>query len=188
MKFVDLEKYGLLVEPRYYYFGWTKEPRVLGRKSAVKALLRAQKLLPKGYKFKVWDMQRTRDVQIKMLGSFKRRIDNIYKHLPAKKRQELLYTFGGKPLPDKILVRPDCHRNGGSVDLTIMDPKGNELYMGTDHDDLTRKAFVYHFHKLKNPSALDLLAKKNRNILINAMQGAGWEIYKYEWWHWSTKE
>ncbi|MBX4187846.1 MAG: D-alanyl-D-alanine dipeptidase [Candidatus Doudnabacteria bacterium] len=188
MKFVDLQKFGFKTEPRYFFFGWSKEKSVLGRASAVKALLRAQKYLPNGLRFKVWDMQRPRYVQLNMIASFRRRL--IASHPKASKAQieKLVYKFAAKPLLDSQVIRPDCHRNGGAVDLTIIDKHGNELYMGTDHDDLTSKAATDYFEKVKRPNGVDLEARKNRRMLIKVMTKAGWENYAPEWWHWSIVE
>jgi hypothetical protein len=55
IKFVDVRKYRFVAEPRYFYWGWTKSPMILGRKSALEALFNAKKFLPKGYNFKIWD-------------------------------------------------------------------------------------------------------------------------------------
>jgi len=52
MKFVDVKQYGFIVEPRYYFYGWSRSPEIKGRVSAVEALLLAKALLPRGYNFK----------------------------------------------------------------------------------------------------------------------------------------
>lgn len=41
IKFVDIKKYGFVVEPRYYFYGWSKSARILARKSLVEALKKA---------------------------------------------------------------------------------------------------------------------------------------------------
>jgi zinc D-Ala-D-Ala dipeptidase len=187
-RFVDLVEHGFVVEPRYYFNLWTRERRVLGRASAVKALFRAQKHLPKGFKFKVWDMQRPLYVQLKMIESFRRRLRIMYPHLTQSQLNKLITKFAAKPLPDKQVTRPDCHRNGGAVDLTIIDRHGRELYMGTDHDDLTDRAATDYFQMMDRPNMMDLAARKNRRLLIRVMKKAGWENYAPEWWHWSTTE
>jgi D-alanyl-D-alanine dipeptidase len=188
VRFVDLSKFGFVVEPRYYFFGWSQEPRVLGRASAVQALKRAEKLLPKGYRFKIWDMQRPLYVQVNMIDSFRRRFKSENPRLTRSQLEKLVTTFAAKPLPDKKVTRPDCHRNGGAVDLTIIDRHGEELYMGTDHDNLTGRAATDYYEKLKRPNVLALEARKNRRLLIRVMTAAGWENYAPEWWHWSTVE
>lgn len=186
MKFIDLAKRGFVIEPRYYFFGWTREPRILGRINAVKALQKAQQFLPKGYRFKVWDMQRPRYVQLNMIASFRRRFRAMNPKLTSIQVNKLVDKFAAKPL--KIVTRIDTHRHGGAVDLTIIDRHGNELYMGTDHDDLTEHAATNYYENIKRPNALKLEARKNRRLLIRTMKKAGWENYAPEWWHWSKKD
>jgi zinc D-Ala-D-Ala dipeptidase len=148
--------------------------------------VRAQQNLPRGLRFKVWDMQRPLYVQLNMIESFRRRLKVAYPRAAKSKIDKMVDLFAAKPLPDKKIVRPDCHRNGGAVDLTLIDKRGNELYMGTDHDDLTPKAATDFFEKIKRPNAFELEARNNRRILNKAMLKAGWENYAPEWWHWST--
>ena len=186
IKFVDVVKYGFLVEPRYYFYGWSKTSKIIGRLSAVKALLRARKFLPKGYNFKVWDCHRPLKVQILMLKSFRKRILNLYSELSAKERAQILYEFGGPAL--KRITRLDTHRNGGSFDLTIVDRLGKELYMGTDFDDLTKKATLDYFENKKNLSEPGKKVQKNRRLLKRALTKAGFINYSPEWWHWSYKK
>ncbi|MGE5297903.1 MAG: M15 family metallopeptidase [Acidobacteriaceae bacterium] len=185
-KFADASKYGFLIEPRYYYFGWSNSPKVLGRPAVLEALVKARALLPKGYNFKIWDLMRPRPVQQAMLYSFCRRIKRSHPDWSQKQIWTEVYKFGARPL--KTVIRPDCHRNGGAVDLTIVDRKGEELYMGTDHDDLTDKAATDFFEnkfKLK-PSQLE--ARNNRRLLKRALEKNGFSNYSREWWHWSIED
>lgn len=185
MKFVDVKKYKFIAEPRYYFYGWSKSPKILGRESVVKALAEAKNFLPKGYNFKIWDCQRSRKVQIEMLDSFRRRLRLMHPEMPVKKIVKLVKLFGG-PMPPPVKVKSlDSHRNGGSFDLTIIDQQGNELYMGTDHDNLTPKAATAYFEKKKQLNLLEREAKKNRRTLKTAMTKAGFKNYAPEWWHWS---
>lgn len=184
----DVTKYGFLVEPRYYFYGWSAEPRILGRPSAIRALKRAEAALPKGYRFKIWDFQRPLSVQLQMIQSFTRRMEAAHPGSPPDKIQELVDKFVAQPFPDEQVVRRDCHRNGGAVDLIITDMKGNELYMGTDHDDLTDRAASLYYEKLKNLTPVQEDARRNRQMLREVMIKAGWEMLPSEWWHWSTVE
>lgn len=187
MKFIDIRPFGFVLEPRYYFFGWSKEPKILARKSALSELVKARSFLPKGYNFKVWDFQRPRSVQLAMLDSFSRRFKIAHPKATKAQIEKMVFTFGAKPLPDRQVTRPDCHRNGGAVDLTIVDKNGNELYMGTDHDDLTKRAATNYFETKKHLTASsEEEAKKNRQLLIKVMTKAGWDNYAPEWWHWST--
>jgi D-alanyl-D-alanine dipeptidase len=186
MKLVDVKNFKFLAEPRYHFFGWAKSGKVLGQVSAVKALVKARKFLPKGYNFKIWDAQRPRAVQIAMINSFRRRFKITHPKLTVKKREELVFKFAAKPL--KKVIKTDTHRRGGAFDLTIVDKNGNELYMGTDHDELTKKAAADYFEKKKKLTAAEKEAKKNRRLLKKAMLSAGFENYAPEWWHWSWKK
>ena len=91
--------------------------------------------------------------------------------------------FGAKPL--RKVTRLDTHRNGGSFDLTIIDRSGEELYMGTDHDDLTEKAATDYFESKKKLSPREREAKKNRRLLKHVLNKIGLLNYRREWWHWS---
>jgi zinc D-Ala-D-Ala dipeptidase len=183
LNFINLTKYKFIFEPRYYYFGWSKSPKILLRKSVAILLVKAKKLLPPGYNFKIWDGQRPRVVQLKMIDSFRRRFHNQYPKLSPKKIEELVYQFAAKPLIK--VKRLDTHRNGGSVDLTIINAKDEELFMGTDHDDLTEKAATDYYENKKTLNAVEKLAKKNRRFLKRIMLKTGFINYSAEWWHWS---
>lgn len=183
IKFVDLGKYGFVIEPRYYYYGWSRSGKILARESVAKKLIEARSYLPKGFNFKIWDCKRTRSTQILMLDSFRRRFKITHPKLSKNKLEELVFTFGARPV--KKVERLDVHRNGGSVDLTIINQRGEELYMGTEFDDLTEKAATDYFKKKKKLNVLEKEARKNRGILIKVMQKAGFVNYATEWWHWS---
>lgn len=182
MKFINIAKFKFILEPRYYFYGWSKSPKILARESAAKALLKARSFLPKGYNFKIWDGQRTKKIQIKMAGSFRRRLRAMHPEFSGKERQKLLSEFASNPFVR--ITALGSHRQGGAFDLTIVDRNGNELYMGTDHDDLTPKAAVDYYENKKNLTALEKTAKKNRRLLKKAMKEAGFKEYSPEWWHW----
>jgi zinc D-Ala-D-Ala dipeptidase len=186
IKFVDVANYGFIAEPQYYFYGWSRSPKIFGRQSAVKALAKARKFLPRGYNFKVWDCRRPLKVQKLMLDSFRKKIKKLYQKLSPKGRQKILFKFGGKA--SKTVKRLDTHRNGGSFDLTVVDKFGKELNMGTDFDDLTKKAALDYYKKKKNLTDKELIALKNRRLLKGALTKAGFINYSPEWWHWSYKK
>jgi D-alanyl-D-alanine dipeptidase len=183
MKLVRLARYKFIVEPRYYYFGWSKLPHIVGRPTLVKALVRARTYLPKGYNFKVWDCQRPRYVQLAMIASFRRRLKLQHPRATPQQISKMVTQFAAKPLVH--VPRFDTHRHGGAIDLTIVDRRGNELYMGTDHDDLTVKAAAAYYEGKPKLSPPELEARRNRRILVRVMKRAGFENYAPEWWHWS---
>ncbi len=185
IKLVEITGKKFVLEPRYYFFGWSKSSKILGRQSAIVALSKAEKLLPAGYKFKIWDCFRPREVQIAMVDSFKKRLRVMHPAAPPKQLKQLVERYAGKVPPPLKIERLDTHRNGGSFDLTVADDEGRELYMGTDHDDLTPKAATDYFEKIKGLTGLEREAKKNRRLLAKTLTQAGFINYKEEWWHWS---
>jgi len=183
MKFVDLKNYKFVLEPRYYFYGWSSSSRILGRVSAVKALVKARTFLPEGYNFKIWDCYRPRRIQIKMLESFRKRLHIIYPTLSPLARKKRLFTFGG--YPHLRISHLGTHRRGGAFDLIIVDRARNELYMGSDHDDLTGRAETDYFENKKRLTLVEKIAKKNRRLLKRVMRKAKFMNYSPEWWHWS---
>lgn len=183
IKFVDVKKYGFITEPRYYFWGWSNFSKILARDSAVKALVKAKRFLPKGHNFKIWDVKRTYNIQAEMIKSFRRRLKLLHPKLSKAKLEKLVFKFSGGL--GKSVKRLDTHRKGGSFDLTIIDKKCNELYMGTDHDDLTKKAATDYYENKLQLNSLEKQAKKNRRLLKRVMKKAGFVNYAAEWWHWS---
>ncbi len=181
-RLVDLAKDGYVMEPRYYFFGWSKSPTILGHALLAASLRKARKFLPPGHDFKIWDCQRPRSVQIKMTNSFRKRIRFLHPDWSAKRLTEFLYTMAARPYWKT--ERLDVHRTGGAIDLTIVDADGKELYMGTDHDDMTETAALDYYETKKKLSPSDAMAKKNRRLLKRVMLKAGFTIYPPEWWHW----
>ncbi len=181
-RFVDLAKDGHVIEPRYWFWGWSSSPRVLARDSLAAALRRAKKKLPKRWNFKVWDCRRPLSVQLKMIASFRRRLKAAHPGIGAAALRKLVYTFASRP--KLVVTRLDHHRNGGAIDLTIVDAHGRELWMGTDHDDLTGRAALDFFETSASRSAMDREARKNRRLLKRVMLAAGFGSYAPEWWHW----
>lgn len=184
MKYVSIARHSFVLEPRYYFYGWSKSQEILARPSTVHALVRARSFLPKGYNFKVWDGRRVHEVQMAMLNSFWRRLCVMHPKFQHKKREELLFMFGGRQIPPRRITELNTHRNGGALDLTIVDSHGNELYMGTDHDDLTKKAALDYYEGKQKLTPLQKEARKSRRLLKTVMTRAGFEPYPSEWWHW----
>lgn len=185
-KYFDVHTFGLVTEPRYYFYGWAKSPRIFARASALHALVNAKKVLPKGYNFKIWDCKRSYETQLLMIQSFHKRLKLLYPKLNKKQRDILCLKFSGGSM--RKITRLDTHRNGGSFDLTIIDDHGHELFMGTDHDDLTERAATDFFKKKKVLTPLEREAKKNRHLLSAALSQAGFKNYVPEWWHWSFEK
>ena len=74
------------------------------------------------------------------------------------------------------IARNSAHTRGSASDLTITDMDGNELDMGTCFDYFGKKAW----HGSKE---ITQEQERNRNILLTAMQNAGFRPFEQEWWH-----
>ncbi|MGB7442353.1 MAG: M15 family metallopeptidase [Coleofasciculaceae cyanobacterium] len=73
-------------------------------------------------------------------------------------------------------ARGSRHNRGAAVDLTLVDSNGNELEMPTDFDDFTEKAH-------RNYQGGSAEARKNSQILEEAMERSGFISLATEWWH-----
>lgn len=73
------------------------------------------------------------------------------------------------------------HNRGAAVDVTLVDKSGHELVMPTHFDDFTPAAHV-------DAPCRNQTAAKNRQILQDTMQLAGFESMPTEWWHFDAPE
>src|SRR5579875_171454 len=72
--------------------------------------------------------------------------------------------------------RGSAHSRGVAVDLTLIDPHGRELEMGTPFDAFT--PLSHHGNLAVSPEA-----QRHRHLLLGLMSAAGWGFYRNEWWH-----
>ncbi|MBI3707667.1 MAG: D-alanyl-D-alanine dipeptidase [Proteobacteria bacterium] len=77
--------------------------------------------------------------------------------------------------------RGSPHSRGVAVDLTLVDPAGRELDMGTAFDAFT--PLSHH-----GATAVSTAAQRNRFQLLGLMTAAGWDFYRNEWWHYQLFE
>jgi D-alanyl-D-alanine dipeptidase len=87
------------------------------------------------------------------------------------------------PNPDYVTppAKGSMHSRGAAVDLTIVDSTGKELNMGTEFDFFGVEA---HTDNLNLPAEV----LKNRQILRDAMEAAGFGGIRTEWWHFSYRQ
>ena len=78
---------------------------------------------------------------------------------------------------------PTPHSTGGAVDLTIIDPQGNLLEMGSEFDESSERSLPNYYVDRLDPSSR--LAHENRELLSGAMSSAGFRRLTHEWWHFS---
>lgn len=79
------------------------------------------------------------------------------------------------------------HSYGAAVDLTLADPKGAELDMGTEYDHLGRLAEPRHEAEYLEAGKLTKAQVRSRRILRDAMlKGGGFTMIRNEWWHFNA--
>ena len=95
--------------------------------------------------------------------------------------QEALWVVA--PLPGYIAdpAKGSNHTRGVAIDLTLIDPDGHALNMGTPIDTMTPAS--HHFHA-DHPVAVQL----NRMRLLTVMLEAGFVHYPHEWWHYQLPD
>jgi D-alanyl-D-alanine dipeptidase len=175
-----------------------REPLCILTRGAARALRRAQnKLRPKGYSLKVYDCYRpTRAVD-----QFARWAENaadqkmkreFYPHVDKRRAFELGY-----------IAHRSGHSRGSTVDLTLvrLPPKtqpawdgtlrycaaryrrrfaDNSVNMGTGYDCIDPRA-----HTLD--SRIKGRAHRNRLLLRDTLDAAGFDDYANEWWHFTLR-
>ena len=128
------------------------------RPPAARAVVKAHRLLQKGgLGLKMFDCYRPLPVQQKLWDKFK---NPSYVTPPSK---------------------GSMHNRGLATDLTIVDPNGKELEMGTEFDFFGKEAHhTYLEHSEK------ILA--NRKLLKETMASVGFGHIRTEWWHYSFRK
>jgi D-alanyl-D-alanine dipeptidase len=106
--------------------------------------------------------------------------------LRPQRVQELLWSeLAGTPLT-RYLAEPQrgsIHSYGMAVDLTLLDPQGREVDMGSGFDEM---ALISHPEHEAEHLALGLLTAeqlRERGWLRAAMRQAGFHTIATEWWH-----
>lgn len=94
--------------------------------------------------------------------------------------QQKLWDKFKNPLYVTDPAKGSMHNRGVAVDLTIVDPEGKQLDMGTDFDYFGKEAH----HAYTNLSK-EVLA--NRKLLLETMQEVELHPITTEWWHYSFR-
>lgn len=172
---VSLDKYGFIIEPKYFQKKVSDDDRLFLREEVVKKLVRIQKKL-KPLKFKIWDAFRSRDVQNNIYQEYWNKFKTAH---PDWNEEKLKLETGKFVSPPYQKDRIPPHATGGTVDLTLVDKDGKELNMGTefDHFGPESQPFYFEIYNAKSNVA------KNRKILRNAMLFEGFTLDEDEWWH-----
>jgi D-alanyl-D-alanine dipeptidase/poly-gamma-glutamate capsule biosynthesis protein CapA/YwtB (metallophosphatase superfamily) len=128
------------------------------RKGTADKLRKANSIvMEQGYRIKVWDAYR------------------------PQKSHEILFETAKNSYYFMDPKIGSNHTRGASVDVTLVDEKGNEVDMPSGFDDMSEKA--HRTYKLASSEQ-----KKNAVILEDAMKKAGFIPLENEWWHFDDSE
>ena len=106
--------------------------------------------------------------------------------LRPQRVQELLWNeLAGTPLT-MYLANPErgsIHSFGMAVDVTVLDPQGREVDMGTGFDEMTLASHPEYEVELMSQGQLTAQHLLERGWLRAAMREAGFHGISTEWWH-----
>lgn len=106
--------------------------------------------------------------------------------LRPQRVQELLWAeLQGTPLT-LYLANPErgsIHSFGMAVDVTLLDPQGIEVDMGTGFDEMALSSHPDHEVELMAQGLLKAAHLSERGWLRAAMRHAGFQGISTEWWH-----
>jgi len=100
--------------------------------------------------------------------------------------QEMLWAhLDGTPLQMYVAdpARGSIHSFGMAVDVTVIDPQGVEIDMGSGFDEMAEKSHPALEEKMLAAGQITAQQRSNREILRQAMFHAGFRGINSEWWH-----
>ncbi|MFI6779889.1 M15 family metallopeptidase [Micromonospora sp. NPDC050276] len=145
------------------------------RAGVVKRLLAAQRALPGGMRLLVVEGYRPYRAQLAIFTGYR---DELRRRHPDWSPERLHRETTKFVSP--VEVAP--HSTGGAVDLTLCTDDGVELDLGTAIDATPEDSADACF---TDAPAIVGTARRHRQILVDALGGAGMVNYPTEWWHWS---
>jgi D-alanyl-D-alanine dipeptidase len=148
------------------------------RKEVFDILMKAAQELPKGYRFRILDAWRSFALQQELYDDYSRDIIVQFglNGKSEEEKKEFIKKFVSEPVADSGL--PPVHTTGGAVDITILDPDGCELDMGSGFDEFSHRTYTAFYE-----NSDEEIIKSNRRLLYSIMTDAGFTNLPSEWWH-----
>jgi zinc D-Ala-D-Ala dipeptidase len=84
-------------------------------------------------------------------------------------------------IPSFDMATPPPHSTGAAIDLTLLDPEGNVVDMGSPIDEMSERSQPNYFRA--DPQGQEF--HEHRELLLQIMTAAGFERHPGEWWHFS---
>ncbi|MFF0466569.1 M15 family metallopeptidase [Micromonospora zamorensis] len=145
------------------------------RAGVVDRLLAAQRDLPAGMRLLVVEGYRPYQAQLAIFTGYRDELRRRHPDWPPQRLHRETTKF-----VSPVDVAP--HSTGGAVDLTLCTDDGVELDLGTTIDATPEDSADACF---TDAPTIGRTARRHRQILVDALGGAGMVNYPTEWWHWS---
>ena len=145
------------------------------REAVAERLITVVEGLPPGTDLLVWDGYRPIPVQKALFDGYVDELIAVHPELPADAIEHAATRFVSRPSTSPLAPSP--HLTGAAVDLTLCDPEGAPLEMGTGFDAFIPQAAAAALEQTAG------VARDNRRRLFWAMVEQGFCAYTEEWWH-----
>lgn len=170
---VDIKKYcpGIVIDIDAHRM--RIEKTVYLRLTVAKMLHKAQKALPEGMNLIIGDAWRPAFIQAQIyfwfISTFSNRYPNWSRKQVIREIENFVSLWKGKGASG--------HMTGGAVDLRIVNRHGRKIPM-------KYRRLNYQENALSDQKKLPAYARRNRDILFQVMQKAGFSNNPKEYWHW----
>ena len=169
---VDLRGYPLLATTDHPKAQSQAKTRLHCREGVAQRLLLADARLPEGVRLLIAECHRPLELQD---AYWETQLKTLRERHPDWS-EDKLSTENTKFVAPPEIVPP--HSTGGAADLVLVDADGKELDMGSS---LNEKGPLMRTDARGLPEE----AKRNRSVLLEVMESAGFVNYGHEWWHFS---
>jgi zinc D-Ala-D-Ala dipeptidase len=145
------------------------------RRGLAERLAAAQAVLPADVRLRVVEGHRPVRQQWSIVAAYSTQLRRLHPGLPDAELRRLTSRF-----VSPVQVAP--HVAAAAVDLTLVDPQGAELDMGTPIDATPEQSGGACYFAAEG---IDTDARARRELMAKVLSGAGLVNYPTEWWHWS---
>lgn len=153
------------------------------RKPVYEKLVQAQKLLPKGLSFCLYEAYRSLSLQQMLFENRYKEIKNKHVHWSEDQVfDETIKMVSPVTNKDKSKNIPP-HSTGAAVDVYLIDENGEAIDMGIHPKDWMLD--TEDTLSITDSQIISEQAKKNRKIMSEALSRVDFVNYPTEYWHWS---
>ncbi|HDQ13803.1 MAG TPA: D-alanyl-D-alanine dipeptidase [Sediminispirochaeta sp.] len=149
------------------------------RRGLFEQLVLAADTLPPSYRLVLFDGWRPVELQKLLFDEYVEEILCEQKNLDRAEAEKRASVFVAPPSTDP--AQPSPHATGGSVDLSIVDQRGELLDMGGAFDEKSERSLTRYYEA--EAESKNSLARDNRRMLYHCLFRAGFSNYPEEWWH-----